>query len=180
MLTTGDAVPRVVLDPVFGTALDLPDTLAVGPIVVVFVGGLSTPHTRGILAALQDVYGDLDRNGIRLVGVTSSDLDRARDFVPRYHVLFPLVVDPEGTLRQCFGLDTASGMASTLRGLVDEVRHARDIVRLGRGWFEPGASAPPGWFVLGVDGRVATARGKAPDVAELLAAARPTLSPSSA
>jgi len=180
VLTTGDTVPSVVLDPVFGVALDLPATLTAGPVVLVFVGGLSTPQTRGILAALQGTYGDLDRDGIRLVAVTSSHLDRARDFIPRYHVLFPLVVDPEGRLRQRFGLDMSSGIAAFVRGLKDEVRHARDMVRLGRGWFEPGASAPPSWFILGDDGRVATARGEAPDVAEVCRAARTTVSPPSA
>ena len=179
MLSTGDAVPEVVLDPVFGRALTLPADLSARPLAVVFVGGLSMPRTRAILSGLQDAYADLDRAGVQLVAVTGSEMDRARDFVPRFHLLYPLVVDADGALRDRFGLSAGQGVGDVLRGWMHDMRQIREIARWGRGMPEAGAAARPAWFVLGVDGCVAAAHAGAPDPTALVSAACAALSPSS-
>ena len=93
MLRAGEQSPELMLRPAFGRAIALPDDLASGPVAIVFLGGLSTPDTRAAVAELQEVSAQMDRNGVRLVAVTTSAEDRVQRFVSRYHVLFPVVPD---------------------------------------------------------------------------------------
>ena len=143
----------MVLRPAFGRAIDLPTGLTGGPVAVVFLGGLSTPDTREAVAQLQEVSAQLDRDGVRLVAVTTSTEARVQRFVSRYHVLFPVVPDADCQLRSAFGLGGA-GATQIVRGLLREFVRPRRHLQLGRGWIEPLAYAPAGSFVLATDGRV--------------------------
>ena len=121
MLRAGEPISELVLRPAFGRLITLPADLSQGPIGLVCLGGLSTPDTREAVTALQDVSAQLDREGIRLVALTTSALDRVQDFVSRYHVLFPVVADPQGHLRSSFGL-ACGGTKDMLRGIARTAR----------------------------------------------------------
>ncbi len=168
MLTKGDAVPGMTLTPVFGRSITLPADLHGGPLIVVFMGALASSRTRGVVALLQEAYADLDREGTRLVVVTGSALERARDFVPRYHLLFPLVVDEDGGHRVAFGLVPGGGLIEQVRGWVDGVKHLRAMTRWGRGLPEPGVPSQMAWFCLGVDGCITESGQGAPLVSDLV------------
>lgn len=156
MIRPGETAPNLELRPAFGRPLSLPDDLAAGPLAVVCLGGLSTPDTRAAVETLQSASAELDRDGIRLIALTTSSLERVQDFVSRYHVLFPMVPDPQGELRAGFGLDKGA-VSDVIRGLAREVCRAGRSLQTGRGWVEPGAFAPAACFVLGGDARVSWA-----------------------
>lgn len=156
MLRPGEAISELVLRPAFGRAITLPSDLSDGPIGLVCLGGLSTPDTREAVAALQEVSGQMSREGIRLVALTTSALDRVQDFVSRYHVLFPVVSDPQGDLRSSFGV-ACGGAKDMLRGIAREISRPARVLQTGRGWREPHAYAPAVCFVLGTDGTVSWA-----------------------
>jgi len=144
----------VKLQPAFGRLISLPDGLAQGPVAVVCLGGVSTPDTRAAIETLQGVSADLERDGVRLIVLTTSALDRVQGFVSRYHVLFPMVSDPDGSIRAHFGLGPVV-TSDTLVGLARELRRPGRSLQTGRGWLEPGAYAPAACFVLGADTKVA-------------------------
>jgi len=154
VLRPREPAPVLELQPVFGRALSLPDDLASGPIGVVCLGGVSTPDTRAAVATLQDASAQLDRLGVRLVVLCTSGDDRVREFVSRYHVLFPMVADPSLELRRTFGLQ-AGGLMDGMRGLARELSRPGRSLRIGRGWLEEGAYTPAACFLLGADGAVA-------------------------
>jgi len=153
VLRAGESAPEVDLQPAFGRPISLPDDLTQGPVAVVCLGGLSTPDTRAAVASLQEASAALDRDGVRLIALTTSTLDRVQDFVSRYHVLFPVVSDPSGKLRACFGLGLGAA-TDVLRGLAREVSRPGRSLQVGRGWAEPGAYTPAACFVLARDARV--------------------------
>ena len=87
--------PTLRAQPVFGLEVDLHALSARGPVALVFTRFLGSPHARASLFALNAAYPDFDRQGVALVAVSDSSLRAARDFVPRYQLLFPLICDPE-------------------------------------------------------------------------------------
>lgn len=70
-----------------------------------FVGSLATRTARRTLATLQELVPDAHTARVGLAAVTSSSVVFARDYVPRYHLLPPLVADPGGHVHRGFSLD---------------------------------------------------------------------------
>jgi peroxiredoxin len=162
VLKPAEAVPTVEMKPVFGRAVSLPSSLNKGRLLLVFVGALSNPRADRVLTGLGEIYGDLERAGVRLVAVTGSSERRAQDYVPRHHVLFPVVVDEDSTLRVCFGLPKRARGLARLREPISAIK-----TRI----MEPQADGPMAWFLLGVDGRIQSGAQAQPDPEALLAAA---------
>jgi hypothetical protein len=100
----------------------------------------------------------------------------ASDFVPRRHLLFPLVVDPERRLGRIYGIQEDRWLARTL-GSPAVLLGAARAWRHGHGPFDGPERQLPADFVVGMDGRLAWARyarslAAAPDVDGLMACAR--------
>lgn len=89
MLQVGEFAPPFQFSPVFGLGIDS-DRLS-RALVVVFQRGLQARR----LAPLVALWPDLDREGHGLVVLTDVSLSKARDAVPRQHLRFPVVLDPE-------------------------------------------------------------------------------------
>ena len=118
MLKEGDTAPAFSARPIFGYPVEIPQGLTDGPIVLCFVPFLGSPFARRTLAMLQERYADFDRRGIRIVAITQTDLTAARDFVPRFHLLYPLITDPDGTLQSLFAIQEDRYMLSSLRSVM--------------------------------------------------------------
>jgi hypothetical protein len=89
MLQVGEFAPPFQFSPVFGLGIDS-DRLS-RALVVVFQRGLAARR----LAPLVALWPDLDRQGHGLVVLTDVTLTKARDVVPRQHLRFPVVIDPQ-------------------------------------------------------------------------------------
>lgn len=174
MLRPGDAAPMFTLQPVMG----LPVKLEGHVTVVCFLRPLEGSVSRTAIATLQEAWSRFDAEGIQLVGITRTDLTFGRDFVPRYHVLFPIVIDETGEYSQAYDIPCDKGFMGTLKGLRPEA------VRTFVGSLEHGRGAPrlpstilPAEFVIGRDGAVryahyATSVLDQPDIEALWNAAR--------
>lgn len=140
----------------FGLPLRVPEDAAQGPLAVCFVRALGSPLGRLALRELQDAWAELDRRGVRLVAVTPSSLAEARDFVPRYHLLAPLVVDPDRAIAAAWGVRDDAGLADTRATLSPAL--ARRLVHalpLGAGPPRGPHLARAAAFLVGRDGRLA-------------------------
>ena len=70
--------------------------------VICFVRSLGKPLTREALALLQEHWPRFDLAGVTVVAVTDSEPPVAQDFVPRNHLLFPVICDPDHELFRAF------------------------------------------------------------------------------
>ena len=153
MLSAGATVPSFSRRPVFGLDVVVPPPQR--PIVLCFVRSLSNPLTREALAILQQHWPRFDLEGVQVVAVTDSEPVVAQDFVPRYHVLFPVICDPEHALFQAFQVGGDQALAGTVRALAGGgVRNAFRALRHGHGPLERKQLKLPAEFVVAPDGRL--------------------------
>lgn len=157
MPATGDTAPLFTARPVFGLPVDLKAQVQGGPVLLVFVRSLASPVTRALLARLQAAFPRLDERGVRVVAVTTSALEPARDFVPRYHVLFPVICDPTGELFRRFDVPKDGPGLALLRCLPG-LPNLSAALSLGHGRPEPAAwGQRPACYLLDRGGDVVEA-----------------------
>ena len=180
MLKEGDTAPEFQARPIFGHEVDVPDGLDTRPLVLCFVPFLGSPFARRALAMLQERCADFDLIGARLVAITQTDLTAARDFVPRYHILFPVISDPDGQLQSLFDIQEdrflLSSLRAALRGNSHGARPSQSVFEFGVGWFNGPVRQLGAEFVIDHQGTVQYARYASgvmdtPDVEALLACA---------
>lgn len=153
MLSVGDPAPAFTLQPVFG----LPVALHEGTTVVAFLRPLTGSTARAVIDVLTEAWPRLDAEGIKLIGITHTDLTFARDFVPRHHVLFPIYVDESGEVARAYEVPSDKGLLKTLSGL--RPRHFAtlgDLLARGRQVDGLPSSDLPAYIVVR-DGRIAYA-----------------------
>ncbi len=178
MLQTGDRAPAFTARPIFGLEQPVPAGDGGRPLVLCFVRPMASPFTRAAMAAIQKRYADFDRAGVPLYVITRTDLTQARDFVPRYHVLAPVVVDADGSMHERYGVGQDRMLGRSLVGLVNpgNLRRIVDALQYGHGKPHPLLSQLGAQFVIAPDGRVAYAHYdqtifETPDLDALLACA---------
>ncbi|GDX79351.1 hypothetical protein LBMAG42_11620 [Deltaproteobacteria bacterium] len=155
MITVGANAPPLFGQPVFGRPFQLDRARARGAVVVAFLGPLSAAASLDNLARLTTIWPRIDAEAGGLVGVTRSPLEAARDFVPRHHVLFPVLVDDTGEAFASWGVGLAKGLDATLlRAQPKLLRRALSVIRNGQPLPEAHDNQLPAAFVVGADGRV--------------------------
>ncbi|MDP2317683.1 MAG: peroxiredoxin-like family protein [Pseudomonadota bacterium] len=151
MLQAGDLAPAFRVQPVFG----LPVQTSGRPLVVLFLRSLSGGLARAAVAQAQRALPTLDAAGVGMVAFTRCDLTMARDYVPREHVLFPIVVEPDGARFEAWGVGRDKGFVRSLTGLRPAtVRTAFASLGLARARPEGGVDQLPAEFLVGADGHL--------------------------
>jgi peroxiredoxin len=156
-----------------------------GPLVIAFLRALGGGNARAAVRALNTSFAQFDADGIGVVGFTRTTPEVANDFVPRHHVLFPIVNDPEGRWFDAYGVRRDRALVRSLVGLGPAAaRRAITAVWEGRSRPED-PDRLPAYLVLARDGTVSYARYGAtiweqPDVPRLLAEARRAATPGGA
>ena len=155
MISPGAVAPLLVGQPVFGLPFDLARLQRRGPVIVVFLGGLSGASALENVQRLTAIWPRVDAEAGGMVGITRSPLEAARDFVPRHHVLFPVLCDESGQHTGAWGVGRAGGLAALLlRARPDLLRRAVSVVRTGQPMPEANPDQLPAAFVVGADGVV--------------------------
>lgn len=145
MLNEGDNAPAFSARPIFGAPIVIPGADP-RPLVLAFVGSLASPFTRRWLSMLQERFADFDRSGARVAAIARADEIAAQDFVPRFHLLFPLAVDPDGDIAAQYGVGVDRMLLGSLRhGLLGELRGA---LGHGVGWGRGSIRTLPAAFVI--------------------------------
>lgn len=161
----GARAPALSGQPVFGVPFDLHRSRARGAVLVSFWAPLSSRGTLASLAALTAVWPQVDAEAGGMVAVTRSPLETARDFVPRYHVLFPVLVDEQGAVFRDWKVPRATGLSSKLRTARPAfVKRALSVFRNGQALPEANEDQLPAAFVVSAGGEIVHAwYGKAID-----------------
>lgn len=175
MFQVGDKVPQFTFSLISGLPVDMRRQTT----VLAFLRPVTGSQPRVAVARLQEAWSRFDAAGVVVVGLTRTDLEFARDFVPRYHVLFPMVCDVEGEYFDAYDVAHDRGYMGTLKGLrPGNLRSAVDALSLGRAGAQLPSDQLPAFFVVAADGtaryvRYATAITEQPDIEALWAASAP-------
>lgn len=155
VIVAGSAAPSLTGQPVFGVPFDLHRSRARGAVLVSFWAPLSSRGTLASLAALTAVWPRVDAEAGGMVAITRSPLEAARDFVPRHHVLFPVLVDEQGETFRNWKVSKATGFSSKLRTARPAfVKRALSVLRNGHALPESNEDQLPAAFVVNASGEI--------------------------
>ncbi len=138
----------------FGKALKLREELERRAVLLVFVPDLASPWAREVLAQLQAHVQAFDLAGVGLYAISPSPLTAAQDFVPRYHLLFPLIADSDRRIHGLYNVKAGGPRALLSSAGPAALRRAAVALKRGVGRPSRGLFSPVQAFVLGQDGRV--------------------------
>jgi peroxiredoxin len=144
--------PSFDVKPVFGVPLSVSEDSQSQPLVLVFVPSLGSAVARSLLAQVQEWVAPFDLAGVRLLAFTRSSARAAQDFVPRYHLRFPLVADPDGVFFSQYGVGVLrpKQFVSSLRP--GAIKEGLQALRFGIGVPEKALFSPPAAFSIAQGG----------------------------
>lgn len=157
MLVAHQKAPHFEAKPIFGRHLSLDEACRARPLVLVFVPSLSSPLTRACLAQVQEMVPEFDLAGVGLFALTRSSVRAAQDFVPRYHLRFPLIADPSGAIFSQYGLQRLRPKQALNSLHPRALREGLQALRFGVGLPEKLLLSPPAAFAIAQGGRIAHA-----------------------
>lgn len=154
MLEVGAQSPVVSAQPVFGHEVEVPDSSG-RPVALFFLRYLGSSVCRLQMAAIQTSLGRFELAGVRVAAFTRSGLRIARDQVPRFHVLYPMCCDPEGSVYRQFDVGRDRGFIHTAKSLfTGGGTTIRRALSLGHGYFEGSEDQCSAAFLIDGDGKI--------------------------
>ncbi len=141
----GEIAPDFVLPGADGTPLQL-NSLRGRKVVLFFYPRDDSPVCTVQACAFRDAYEELTTAGAEVVGVSSDSGESHRRFAANRELPFPIVSDPEGSVRRLYGASSSLlfGKTGRVTYLIDEQGVVRDIfssmfrpfehVRRARAW----------------------------------------------
>lgn len=155
-LVVGQRAPTLKGQPVFGLPVE---TGAGTPMAVLFLRDLAGSTSRATVGRVHSALGKFEAQAIPVVALTRTPLEDARDFVPRYHVLFPVIVDETGEHFAAWSVKRDKLLLGTLtRMRPATLKHLVSSMSAGRGLPRGGLDILPAYFGIKADGTVAYAR----------------------
>nr|BFD86486.1 hypothetical protein StreXyl84_58870 [Streptomyces sp. Xyl84] len=109
----GDTVEDFALPDETGTTRTLTALPAEGPVVLFFCPAALTPGCTAEACHFRDLAAEFAALGARPVGISGDPVDRRREFTGRHGLGMPLLSDPEGAVRERFGVRRALRPAPT-------------------------------------------------------------------
>ncbi|MEU4269332.1 peroxiredoxin [Streptomyces sp. NPDC026092] len=130
-MNVGDIVEDFTLPDETGTARSLVGLLADGPVVLFFYPAAMTAGCTAEACHFRDLAAEFRAAGAQPVGISSDSVARQQEFADRHSLGYPLLSDPEGTIRERFGVTRGFSLAPTKRVtfVVDEERRVVEVVR---------------------------------------------------
>ncbi|MEU2065139.1 peroxiredoxin [Streptomyces sp. NPDC013455] len=127
----GDKAEDFALPDETGTVRRLTGLLADGPVVLFFYPAALTPGCTAEACHFRDLAAEFAAVGARPVGISGDGVDKQQEFAGRYGLGMPLLSDPDGTVRERFGVKRGFSLAPTKRVtfVIDEDRTVLEIVR---------------------------------------------------
>ncbi|GAA0628286.1 peroxiredoxin [Streptomyces crystallinus] len=98
-----------------GTPRTLSGLVAEGPVVLFFYPAAFTPGCTAEACHFRDKAGEFRALGTQPVGISADAVERQADFAQKHSFGYPLLSDPDGTVRELFGVKRGFSMAPTKR-----------------------------------------------------------------
>ena len=129
MLKPGDRAPEFTLRDQDGRERSLTSLLGDGALILYFYPADFTPGCTAEACTLRDLHADIQRAGLRVVGISPQPTESHRQFREKYNLPFTLLSDPEKTVIRMYDVDGPLGIAvRRATFLVDQGRVIQDAV----------------------------------------------------
>ncbi|GGX90972.1 peroxiredoxin [Streptomyces fructofermentans] len=127
----GDTVEDFTLPDETGTPRRLSELLEEGPVVLFFYPAALTAGCTAEACHFRDLAAEFAAAGARPVGVSGDTVERQQEFAGQHTLGFPLLSDPDGAVRERFGVKRGFSLAPTKRVtfVIAEDRTVLDVVR---------------------------------------------------
>ncbi len=127
-VTVKDTAPDFVLPGADGTPLQL-SSLRGRKVVLFFYPRDDSPVCTVQACAFRDAYEELTTAGAEVVGVSSDSAQSHRRFAANRGLPFPIVSDPDGSVRRLYGASSSLlfGKTGRVTYLIDEQGIVRDV-----------------------------------------------------
>jgi peroxiredoxin Q/BCP len=128
---TGEKAPMVRGVDSDGTAWDLSDDIGKTVVLVYFYPKDNTPGCTREACGFRDRMADLKAAGVKVVGVSFDDADSHKQFIFKYNLNFPLIIDSDGDIARAFHVPLLPGKkmderVSFLIGLDGRIVHVTE------------------------------------------------------
>jgi thioredoxin-dependent peroxiredoxin len=111
MLAKGSPAPDFVLKDHFGREQSLTALLGDGPLILYFYPADFTPTCTAEACTLRDLQTELQRAGLRVVGVSPQSVDSHQRFRQKYSLPFTLLADPDKHVIRQYDVDGPLGVS---------------------------------------------------------------------
>ncbi len=127
----GDIVDDFELDDEQEVRRSLTGLLADGPIVLFFYPAAMTAGCTAEACHFRDIAAEFRAVGAQPVGISGDSVRRQAEFASRHSFGYPLLADPDGTVRQRFGVKRGFIVDSTRRVtfVIDTDRRILEIIK---------------------------------------------------
>lgn len=137
MLKAGERAPEFTLPDENGTDRSLTELLNSGAIILYFYPADFTPGCTSQACKLRDLHTDIQKAGMRVVGISPQSPETHTKFREKYRLPFVLLSDEHKTVIKMYGLNGPLGIGvRRATYLIDGSRRVRDVVladlRIGR------------------------------------------------
>ncbi|MEV2216039.1 peroxiredoxin [Streptomyces sp. NPDC050997] len=114
-----------------GTLRSLTGLLADGPVVLFFYPAALTAGCTAEACHFRDLAAEFAAVGAKPVGVSGDPVERQQEFAGQHNLGMPLLSDPDGTVRERFGVKRGFSLAPTKRTtfVIAEDRTVLEVVR---------------------------------------------------
>jgi peroxiredoxin Q/BCP len=131
-MRTGDVVEDFELADERGEPRSLSRLLADGPVVLFFYPAALSAGCTVEACHFRDLAGELRALGAQPVGISGDDVSRQAQFAAKHTLGYPLLSDPDGTVRERFGVKRGfGGIMPTKRVtfVIDTDRRVLEVVK---------------------------------------------------
>ncbi|MFE0553939.1 peroxiredoxin [Streptomyces pilosus] len=111
----GDTVEDFALPDETGTVRRLSDLLSERPVVLFFYPAALSPGCTAQACHFRDLAAEFAAVGARPVGISGDPVERQAEFAGRHTLGMPLLSDPDGSVRERFGVKRGIALAPTRR-----------------------------------------------------------------
>lgn len=130
-MNVGDIVEDFELADEQGVRRSLTGLLADGPVVLFFYPAAMSAGCTVEACHFRDLAAELRAVGAQPVGISHDSVRRQAEFASRHSLGYPLLSDPDGTVRELFGVKRGAGLTPTRRMtfVIDTDRRILEIIK---------------------------------------------------
>lgn len=110
-LGVGDPAPEVSGPNQDGQTVHFKDIYAKGLTLVYFYPKADTPGCTKEACSIRDSWGDLQKNGVQVIGVSGDKPEAQKQFAEKYRLPHTLIADFAGSVAKAFGVPTLLGIS---------------------------------------------------------------------
>lgn len=129
MIKVGERAPEFTLPDETGKDRSLTELLSAGATVLYFYPADFTPGCTRQACALREMHTEIERAGLRVVGISPQSPESHAKFKTRYELPFVLLSDPQKTVIKMYEVNGPLGLGvRRATYLIDGSRRVRDAV----------------------------------------------------